>query len=44
MAIESFGKIDYPVSGMPLHPSILLVEDNHDHLRLTKRILERSGL
>ncbi len=29
---------------MALRPSILLVEDNHDHLRLTKRILERSGL
>ncbi len=25
-------------------PTILLVEDNHDHLRLTRRVLERSGL
>ena len=25
-------------------PSIVLVEDNHDHLRLTTRILERSGV
>ena len=29
---------------MPIRPTILLVEDNHDHLRLTRRILERSGL
>ncbi len=29
---------------MAFRPTILLVEDNHDHLRLTKRILERSGL
>ena len=29
---------------MPIRPTILLFEDNHDHLRLTRRILERSGL
>jgi two-component system response regulator len=29
---------------MTPRPTILLVEDNHDHLRLTKKILERSGL
>ncbi|MGA9120854.1 MAG: response regulator [Bacteroidota bacterium] len=29
---------------MALPATILLVEDNHDHLRLTRRILERSGL
>ncbi|HEX9005959.1 MAG TPA: response regulator [Bacteroidota bacterium] len=32
------------IYGMAFRPTILLVEDNHDHLRLTKRILERSGL
>jgi len=29
---------------MAVLPTILLVEDNHDHLRLTRKVLERSGL
>ena len=44
MAIETHPNIRYPISAMTALPTILLVEDNHDHLRLTRRILERSGL
>lgn len=29
---------------MPPPPRILLVEDNHDHLRLTTRVLRRAGI
>jgi CheY-like chemotaxis protein len=29
---------------MRLRPTILVVEDNHDHLRLTKKVFEKSGL
>ncbi len=44
MAIVSEGFIGYRLSVMVLKPTILLVEDNHDHLRIIKRILERSDL